>query len=125
MTTPVTAGPDSGDGRPAEVEPDVVEPASIPEPRGRDDATPDEPGSAPAPSSRPSERPVLPRSFVMLVGCAAGFLVLAGIYFTDWLVGPLFLALIIVITISPVQAALRRRGWPGWLTMLVLVVLVV
>jgi AI-2 transport protein TqsA len=125
MTTPVTAGPDSGEGRSAEVEPDVVEPTSIPEPRGRDSAAPDEPGTAPAPSSPPSERPVLPRSFVMLVGCAAGFLVLAGIYFTAWLVGPLFLALIIVIAISPVQAALRRRGWPGWLTTLVLVVLVV
>ncbi|MFL5272996.1 MAG: AI-2E family transporter [Anaeromyxobacteraceae bacterium] len=61
----------------------------------------------------------------MLVGCAAGFLVLGGIYFTAWLVGPLFLALIIVIAISPVQDALRRRGWPGWLTTLVLVILVV
>jgi AI-2 transport protein TqsA len=30
-----------------------------------------------------------------------------------------------VIAISPVQSALRRRGWPGWLTTLVLVVLVV
>ena len=61
----------------------------------------------------------------MLVGSASGFLVLAGLYFTAWLVGPVFLALIIVIAISPVQSWLRRRGWPGWLTTLVLVVLVV
>ena len=52
----------------------------------------------------------------MLVGDAAGFLVLGGIYFTAWLVGPVFLALIIVIAISPVQSWLLRRGWPGWLT---------
>jgi predicted PurR-regulated permease PerM len=61
----------------------------------------------------------------MLVGTASGFLVLAGVYFTAWLIGPAFLALIIVVAISPVQAWLRRRGWPGWLTTLTLVVLVV
>jgi predicted PurR-regulated permease PerM len=61
----------------------------------------------------------------MLVGCAAAFLVLGGLYLTAWLVAPLFLALIIVIAVSPVQSALARRGWPGWLTTLVLVVLVV
>jgi predicted PurR-regulated permease PerM len=70
-------------------------------------------------------RPVLPRALVMLVGSASAFLVLAGLYFTAWLVGPVFLALIIVIAISPVQCWLRRRGWPAWLTTLVLVVLVV
>ena len=63
----------------------------------------------------PRERPAFPRAVVMLVGWAAGFLVLAGIYFTAWLVGPAFLALIIVIAISPgaVLAAsprLARRG---------------
>ena len=61
----------------------------------------------------------------MLVGCASAFLVLAGIHVAAWLVGPVFLALIIVIAISPVQSAMRRRGWPDWLSTLVLVVLVV
>ena len=41
-----------------------------------------------------------------------------------WLVGPVFLALMIVIAIAPVQNALLRRGWPAWLSTLVLVVLV-
>jgi len=61
----------------------------------------------------------------MLVGTAAAFLVLAGIHFTAWLVGPVFLALIIVIAISPVQSWMLRRGWPSWLSTLVLVVSVV
>jgi AI-2 transport protein TqsA len=125
MTTPVAAGPESGDGRRAEGAPASPGPAPIPEPRDADIMASEGPGAATAPSSRPAERPVLPRAFVMLVGCAAGFLVLAGIYLTAWLVGPLFLALVIVIAISPVQSALLRRGWPGWLTTLVLVVLVV
>src|SRR4051812_46210445 len=125
MTTPVTAGPVSGEGRHAEAEPAAPEQAAIPEPRDPDGGAGDDAAATTSSSIRPTARPALPRAFVMLVGCAAGFLVLGGIYFTAWLVGPLFLALIIVIAISPVQSALLRRGWPGWLTTLVLVVLVV
>jgi predicted PurR-regulated permease PerM len=72
-----------------------------------------------------TERPVVPPAVVGLVGWAAGFLILAGLYFTAWLVGPAFLALIIVIAISPVQTWLLGRGWPSWLTTLTLVVSVV
>ena len=61
----------------------------------------------------------------MLLGTASAFLVLAGLHLTAWLVGPVFLALIVVVAISPVQARLRRRGWPDWLSTLVLVLLVV
>jgi predicted PurR-regulated permease PerM len=131
MTRPVAAGPESGDGRHGEagrapIDVAGLEAAAVPQPRDPDVTAASETGTqAPSRPFHPGERPALPRAFVMLVGCAAGFLVLAGIYFTAWLVGPLFLALIIVIAISPVQSALRRRGWPGWLTTLVLVVLVV
>jgi predicted PurR-regulated permease PerM len=110
MTTPVTVGPESGKGRDDEVD-------GLPAPAQVDPATPE---GAPR-----TERPVLPRAVVMLVGTASAFIVLAGVYVTAWLVGPVFLALIIVIAISPVQSWLRRHGWPGWLTTLVLVVLVV
>ena len=30
-----------------------------------------------------------------------------------WLIGPAFLALIIVIAVTPVQRWLRTKGWPG------------
>jgi AI-2 transport protein TqsA len=66
----------------------------------------------------------MPRSLVILLGAGAAVLVLAGVRAVAWLVGPIFLALIIVIALSPVQTWLRRRGWPAWLTTLVLVVLV-
>jgi AI-2 transport protein TqsA len=113
MATPVTVGPESGHGPYGEVDgsPAAESPAQM------------ERGASEVATAR--ERPAFPRAVVMLVGWASGFLILAGVYFTAWLVGPAFLALIIVIAISPVQSWLRRRGWPGWLTTLVLVVLVV
>jgi len=67
----------------------------------------------------------LPRSLIILLGAGAAVLVLAGIRSTAWLIGPAFLALIVVIAIYPVHAWLRRRGWPDGLTTLVLVLLVV
>jgi AI-2 transport protein TqsA len=60
----------------------------------------------------------------MLLGAGSAVLVLAGIRSVAWLVGPIFLALMIVIAIAPVQNALLRRGWPAWLSTLVLVLLV-
>src|SRR5215213_8790017 len=104
----------------------AVESTAVPEPRGADlTAATDAEARVTSGPSPPRERPILPRALVMLVGCASAFLVLGGLYLSAWLIGPVFLALIIVIAISPVQSALRRRGWPGWLTTLVLVVLVV
>src|SRR4051812_10213313 len=118
MTTPVAAGPGPGRARDAEVAAAGVGRAPAAESPGTSDGGPPD-----APTLR--VRSDLPRALVMLVGCAAAFLVLGGLHLTAWLVGPVFLALIIVIAISPVQSALLRRGWPGWLTTLVLVVLVV
>jgi AI-2 transport protein TqsA len=61
----------------------------------------------------------------MLLGAGAAVLVLGGIRATAWLIGPAFLALIVVIALYPVQARLRRHNWPDWLTTLVLVLLAV
>lgn len=72
----------------------------------------------------PEGRPVLPRGLVIALGAASAVLILAGIRSVAWLVGPIFLALMIVIAIAPVQNALLRRGWPAWLSTLVLVLLV-
>jgi predicted PurR-regulated permease PerM len=66
----------------------------------------------------------LPRALVILLGGAAAVVVVAGVRAIAWLIGPAFLALIIVIAVAPVQSWLRRRGWPGWLTTLVLIVCV-
>ena len=61
----------------------------------------------------------------MVLGAGAGILVLSGVRATAWLVGPVFLALMIVIAVYPVQAVLRRHGWPPFLATVVLVLLAV
>lgn len=66
----------------------------------------------------------LPRALVILLGAASSVIVIAGMQAIAWLIGPAFLALIIVIALTPVQGWLRRKGWPGWLRTLVLIVLV-
>ncbi|HEV7648495.1 MAG TPA: AI-2E family transporter [Actinophytocola sp.] len=66
----------------------------------------------------------LPRALVVLLCAAAAVVVFAGIQAAAWLVAPTFLALVIVIAVSPIASGLRRHGWPGWLTTLVLVVCV-
>jgi predicted PurR-regulated permease PerM len=66
----------------------------------------------------------LPRALIILLGAASAVIVIAGMQAIAWLIGPAFLALIIVISLTPVQEWLRGKGWPGWLRTLVLIVLV-
>lgn len=66
----------------------------------------------------------IPRGLTILLGAAAGVVVVAGMKAVSWLIGPVFLALVIVIAISPVQAWARRHRWPGWLSTLLLVLVV-
>jgi predicted PurR-regulated permease PerM len=51
---------------------------------------------------------------VVLVGCAAAVVVVAGLRAAAWLVTPVLLALVVVIAVGPVRRALRRRGVPKW-----------
>jgi AI-2 transport protein TqsA len=66
----------------------------------------------------------MPRALVILVGAASIVVVLAGVRAVAWLIGPAFMALIIVIAVAPAQGWLRRRNWPAWATTLVVIVLV-
>jgi AI-2 transport protein TqsA len=56
----------------------------------------------------------LPRGLVVLLGTAAAVITGAGISELSWLIGPVFLALIIVIVVSPLQGWLLRHGVPRW-----------
>jgi AI-2 transport protein TqsA len=67
---------------------------------------------------------MLPRTLVILLELAAAVVVVAGIKAAAWLVGPVFLALVIVITVHPMQARLRRWGLPGWVSTTLLVLAV-
>jgi AI-2 transport protein TqsA len=69
-------------------------------------------------------RVVMPRALVILIGAAATVVIVAGVQATAWLIGPAFMALIVVIAVAPVQSWLMRHGWPGWATTLVVVLLV-
>jgi predicted PurR-regulated permease PerM len=73
--------------------------------------------TAPAPGG-------LPRWLIVLIGFAAATVAIAGLRAVGWLVGPVFLALVVVIALSPVQTRLRRAGVPRWLATAVLLVLV-
>jgi len=83
-------------------------------------------GAVPAPVANGAgpRRGPLPRALVILIGAAAAVVVVAGVQATAWLIGPAFMALIVVIAVAPVQGWLLRRGWPGWATTLVVVLLV-
>jgi predicted PurR-regulated permease PerM len=66
----------------------------------------------------------LPRTLVILLELAAAVVVAGGIRSAAWLVAPVFLALVIVITVHPVHARLRARGLPSWAATILLVLAV-
>jgi AI-2 transport protein TqsA len=69
-----------------------------------------------APRSRAADRALaLPRGLLVLVGMAGVVVAVAGLRSASGIVGPAFLALMIVITIHPLLAWLQRHRVPGWL----------
>ncbi len=66
----------------------------------------------------------LPRWLLLLLGAAAGTIAIAGLRSVSWLVGPVFLALVVVVALTPVQRRLRRAGVPRWLATTIMLVLV-
>lgn len=62
----------------------------------------------------PPPAPALSPSLRTLLALAAAAVVLAGVYFARDLVGPLALAIVLVVICEPVRRPLERRGWPRW-----------
>ncbi len=79
----------------------------------------DEQTAVPAP-----RRVGLPPAVVLLLGLAAAVIAAAGVRAMAWLIAPVMLALVVVITVRPVHGWLHRRGLPRWAAGIVLVVLV-
>jgi AI-2 transport protein TqsA len=67
---------------------------------------------------------LIPRWLLLLVGAAAATVAVAGLRAIAWLVAPVFLALVVVIALTPVQRWLRRIGTPRWLATAILLVVV-
>jgi AI-2 transport protein TqsA len=65
-----------------------------------------------------------PRGLTLLLGIAAAVIAVAGMRAAAWLIGPLLLALMIVIAAHPVQRWARRRGWPVWAATVMLIVVI-
>ena len=61
----------------------------------------------------PGPRWALPRGVIILLGIASLVVTVAGIRAVAWLLGPVFLALIIVIAVTPLQDWMLRKGLPG------------
>jgi AI-2 transport protein TqsA len=58
---------------------------------------------------------MLPRGVLVLLGTACLVVVVGGMRAVAELVGPVFLALMLTVTVSPFTGWLRRRGAPVWL----------
>ena len=66
----------------------------------------------------------IPRALIILLGAAAVVITVAGVRAVAWLVGPLVLALVVVIAVYPIKTWLMPKGWPGWAAILSLIVVI-
>jgi AI-2 transport protein TqsA len=116
---PVRPGPDSATAdAAAATEPDTTDTRDTPEPSTSDAAS----GSTSFAAQLTA--PAIPRWILLLVGLATATIAIAGMRAVAWLVAPVFLALVVVVALAPVQGWLRRIGVPRWLATTVLLILV-
>ncbi|GGN21480.1 putative PurR-regulated permease PerM [Actinoplanes campanulatus] len=66
----------------------------------------------------------LPRGVIVLLGTACLVVVVAGLRGVSDLVGPVFLALMLAVTVSPLTEWMRRHRAPSWVAMTVTVLTV-
>ncbi len=66
----------------------------------------------------------LPRGVVIVVGIAAGVVILAGMRSVQGILSPVFMAVVLVICVYPLRAWLLRKHAPGWLATLVVVLVI-
>jgi AI-2 transport protein TqsA len=62
--------------------------------------------------------PALPRGAILLLGMAGAVVTIGGIRAVNDFLAPIFLALMLVITVSPLTGWLRSLGTPAWLAAL-------
>jgi AI-2 transport protein TqsA len=65
------------------------------------------------------------RGVIYLVAFAAVFVILFGIRGSASVINPILLAAVITITVLPIPGRLKKRGLPGWLSLVLTILLVV
>ena len=65
------------------------------------------------------------RLVISMVGVAAFFVTLFGIRASASIINPILLALVITITVLPIPSRLTKRGMPGWLALVLTILMVV
>ena len=80
-------------------------------------------GRVPATDQAPAPE-TLPRGVVVLLGTGAAVVTAAGVRSFAEIVGPVFLALVLTIAVSPLRRSLIRRGVKRWLAGLIALVVV-
>ena len=65
------------------------------------------------------------RLVIYLVGAASIFVILFGIRGSASIINPILLAAVITITVLPVPSRLTKRGMPGWLALVLSILMVV
>jgi predicted PurR-regulated permease PerM len=85
--------------------------------RGR----PDGAGPARLLGTRSRETDALPRGVIVLLGLAGAVVAVGGLRLVSHILAPVFLALMLTVTASPLGAWLRRHGAPAWAAALALV----
>ncbi|WP_311733501.1 AI-2E family transporter [Actinoplanes lutulentus] len=70
------------------------------------------------------QQPVLPRGVIVLLGTACMVVVVAGMRGVADLIGPVFLALMLTVTVSPITGWLRRHGAPVWVALTAMIITV-
>ena len=106
-----------------DAEPEVLLPSTTPDAAIPDDAA----GAADSGSTvvgPQSTTAGIPRWLLLLAGVALATIAIGGVRAIAWLVGPVLLALVVVVALAPVQSWLRRVGVPRWLATTVLLLLV-
>lgn len=65
------------------------------------------------------------RLVISMVGAAAFFVILFGIRASASIINPILLAMVITITVLPIPSRLTKRGMPGWLALVLTILMVV
>ena len=72
----------------------------------------------------PSSRYGLPRALVIMLGLATAVVVGAGIHQVPGIIAPIFLAVVLTVTVDPIRGWMLRKGAPRWLASLTLVLVI-